>query len=309
MPANIATHPQLWLGIFFLISGLWTLSLLDTAGKLLGMAGYHVVMIAWMRYTINTIFMAATLMPLYKRRHGRSILHSNNPRLQFIRAVALLLSTLMFFSVLKIVPLAEGTAMNFCAPLIVLAVSPWLLGETTYISRWIAVGVGFTGMLIVIRPGGDIPAHGVVLGLLSAATYAAVSILNRKANRADDPMVTLFYGGLIGMVLSTLMVPFFWSPHTPDTTEWLILASTGITSTIGHLFMNTAYKHAEASVLTPFAYTQIISATTMGWLVFGQFPDAVTILGVAIICASGMGIAWVEHRRAHPLRKAIQTPA
>jgi len=139
--------------------------------------------------------------------------------------------------VIKIVPLAEGTAMNFCAPLIVLAVSPWLLGETTYASRWVAVAVGFIGMLIVIRPGGDIPPHGVVLGLMSATVFAFVSILNRKANQADDPLVTLFYGGLIGMILSTLLLPFFWSPHMPDTFEWLIMASTGVTSTIGHFLL------------------------------------------------------------------------
>lgn len=303
MPANIASHPQLWLGIVFLVSGLWTLSLLDTAGKLLGISGYHVVMIAWMRYSINTVFMAATLMPLYKRRHGKSILRTTRPRLQVARALLLLLSTLLFFSLLKIVPLAEATAMNFCAPLIVLAVSPWLLGESTYLSRWIAVAIGFTGMLIVIRPGGDIPAHGVLLGLLSATVYAFVSIFNRKANQADDPMVTLFYGGLVGMVVSTLLVPFFWSPHTPDATEWMILASTGVSSTIGHFLLNSAYRHTEASVLTPFAYSQIISATVLGWLVFNQFPDSVTILGIAIICASGMGIALVEHRRAHPKLK------
>lgn len=293
-------RPKLWLGILFLISGLWTLTLLDTAGKLLAMSGYHVVMIAWMRYSINTIFMALTLAPLYRRRYGKSILQSTRPRLQVGRAALLLISTLLFFSVIKIVPLAEGTAMNFCAPLIVLAVSPWLLGETTYASRWVAVAIGFIGMLIVIRPGGDIPPHGVALGLMSATVFAFVSILNRKANQADDPLVTLFYGGLIGMILSTLLLPFFWSPHMPNTYEWLIMASTGVTSTIGHFFLNSAYKHAEASVLTPFAYAQIISASTMGWLVFGQFPDAVTILGIAVICASGMGIAYVEHKRAHP---------
>ena len=120
------------LGIIFLISGLWTLSLLDTAGKLLALAGYHVVMIAWMRYTINLFFMAATLAPLYRRRHGRSILKSNRLGLQLGRGALLLASTLIFFSVLKIVPLAEGTAMNFCAPMIVLAISPWLLGERSY---------------------------------------------------------------------------------------------------------------------------------------------------------------------------------
>lgn len=299
-PLSPARRPKLWLGILFLISGLWTLTLLDTAGKLLAVSGYHVVMIAWMRYSINTVFMALTLAPLYRRRYGKSILQSNRPRLQVGRAALLLISTLLFFSVIKIVPLAEGTAMNFCAPLIVLAVSPWLLGETTYASRWVAVAVGFIGMLIVIRPGGDIPPHGVVLGLMSATVFAFVSIFNRKANQADDPLVTLFYGGLIGMILSTLLLPFFWSPHMPDTNEWLIMASTGVTSTIGHFLLNSAYKHAEASVLTPFAYAQIISASTMGWLVFGQFPDAVTILGIAVICASGMSIAYVEHKRAHP---------
>ncbi len=288
---------KLWFGIACLVLGQWTLSLLDTAGKLLTQAGYHVVMIAWMRYTINTAFMAVTLAPLYYRRNGKSILHARRPGLQIFRAALLLLSTLVFFSVLKIVPLSEGTAMNFCAPLIVLAVSPWLLNERTYPSRWIAVGVGFIGMLIVMRPGGGIVPAGVMLGAASAIVFAMVSVLTRKANQVDHPMVTLFYGGVVGMLASTLIVPFFWSSHMPTTREWLILASTGVTSTIGHFFVNSAYKHAEASLLTPFFYLQIISATTMGWLVFKQLPNALTALGIAIICASGMGTAYIEHRR------------
>jgi drug/metabolite transporter (DMT)-like permease len=297
---DIAPRTKLWAGIASLIVGQWTLSLLDTAGKLLALAGYHVVMIAWMRYLINTVFMAITVAPLYRRRTGKSILQSTQPGLQVVRAILMLLSTLIFFSVLKIVPLSEGTAMNFCAPLLVLAVSPWLLGEKTYASRWIAVAIGFIGMLIVVRPGGGIVPEGVALGLASAAVFALVAILTRKTNRTDDPMVTLFYGGLTGAVASSLIVPFFWSPHMPTRTEWLVLASTGITSTIGHLLVNNAYKHAEASLLTPFAYLQIISATVMGWLVFNQLPDSLTAIGIGIICASGMGIAYVEHRRTHP---------
>lgn len=292
-------HPdnKLWLGILCLILGQWTLSLLDTAGKLLVLSGYHVVMIAWMRYAINTVFMAVTLVPLYRRRTGKSILHSEHRGLQIFRAILLLLSTIVFFSVLKIVPLAEGTAMNFCAPLIVLAMSPWLLKEKIYPSRWVAVAVGFAGMLIVVRPGGSISPIGVALGLLSASIFAMVFIFTRKVNRTDDPMVALFYGALVGTIGSSLFVPFFWSSHVPTTTEWLILASTGISSTVGHYFVNSAYKHAEASLLTPFSYMQIISATTMGWLVFHQLPNALTALGIGIICASGMGIAYVEHRR------------
>jgi len=101
-----------------------------------------------------------------------------------------------------------------------------------------------------------------------------------------------------------MMVPFFWSAHTPTAIELAILVSTGISSTIGHFLQNSAYRHAEASVLTPFFYAQIISASGMGWLVFGQFPDSITVLGIAIICASGIGIAYIEHKRAHPLPPA-----
>lgn len=297
---HTAHRAKLWLGIACLVLGQWTLSLLDTAGKLLALAGYHVVMIAWMRYTINTVFMAVTLVPLYRRRTGKSILQSAQPKLQMLRALLMLISTLAFFSVLKIVPLAEGTAMNFCAPLLVLAASPWLLGEKTYASRWIAVAVGFIGMLIVVRPGGAIAPLGVLMGLISASTFACVAMMTRKTNIKDDPMVTLFYSGLGGMLFSSLAVPFFWSSHMPTTQQWLILASTGVTSTIGHFFVNSAYKHAEASLLTPFFYLQIISATTMGWLVFNQLPDSFTALGIAIICGSGVAIAFVEHHRQHP---------
>ena len=296
MPQAIS-HTKLWLGIACLVLGQWTLSLLDAAGKLLAQSGYHVVMIAWMRYSLNTLLMAAVLAPHFRRRHGRSILHTRRPRLQVFRAALLLLSTVVFFSVLKIAPLSEGTAMNFCAPLFVLAISPWLLKEKSYASRWVAVAVGFCGMLIVVRPGGSISPLGVMLGLLSALVFAAVVVLTRKTNQTDHPMVTLFYGGLVGMVISSAIVPFFWTPHTPSTKEWLILASTGVTSTVGHLLVNSAYKHAEASLLAPYAYLQIISATTMGWLVFGQLPDALTAVGIGIICAGGIGIAFVEHRR------------
>lgn len=290
---------KLWLGITCLVLGQWTLSLLDTAGKLLAQSGYHVVMIAWMRYSLNTLLMAAVLAPHFYSKHGHSILRTRRPGLQLLRSALLLLSTIVFFSVLKIVPLSEGTAMNFCAPLFVLAISPWLLKEKSYVSRWIAVAVGFAGMLIVMRPGGSIAPTGVMLGILSALIFAAVVVLTRKTNQYDHPMVTLFYGGLVGMVISSAIVPFFWTPHVPSTTEWLILASTGVTSTVGHLLVNSAYKHAEASLLAPYAYLQIISATTMGWLVFGQLPDGLTAVGIAVICAGGVGIAFIEHRRVH----------
>ena len=118
-------QPKTWLGILLMISGLWTLSMLDSTNKLLALSGYHVVMVAWIRYTSNTLLMAATIVPLYRRRTGKGIFETTSPRLQIARGCILLLSTLLFFSMLRIMPMAEATSLNFCAPLIVMAVDAW----------------------------------------------------------------------------------------------------------------------------------------------------------------------------------------
>ncbi len=302
---GLAPEIKSWLGIVLLVAAVSTLSMLDSVNKILAIAGYHVVMIAWIRYTGNTIFMVFTMVPMYQKRTGYSILKTNNLRLQLFRACMLLLSTLIFFTMLRIMPIAEATSLNFCAPLIVLAVSPWVLKEPSRMSRWIAVMIGFIGMLIVVRPGGDIPLAGVLLGACSACTFATFSILNKKLAKVDDPTVTLFYGAIVGMIISTIAVPFFWSIHTPSTIEWLLIVSMGLTSTLGHFFMNCAYKHAEASMLMPFTYMQIIAAATLGWLVFDQFPDGFTLLGILIICFSGAGIACYEYYLTHQRKGTV----
>jgi drug/metabolite transporter (DMT)-like permease len=131
------TELSAWFGIICLVCGLSTLSVSDSINKLLSSLGYHVVMIAWLRFTGNAVFMLFTMVPLYQRRTGRSILKTNNLRLQIARGCVLLLSSLIFFSMLRFMPIAEATALNFCAPLIVLAVSPWLLKEALSLPRWI----------------------------------------------------------------------------------------------------------------------------------------------------------------------------
>jgi drug/metabolite transporter (DMT)-like permease len=301
--SGIAHEPKTLLGVILLILGVSVLSMLDSVNKLLAIAGYHVVMIAWVRYTGNALLMSLTMVPLYQKRTGTSIFKTNNLRLQIFRGIMLLLSTLIFFSMLRIMPIAEATSLNFCAPLIVLAISPWLLNEPSRISRWVAVIVGFIGMLIVVRPGGDIPPMGILLGACSACTFATFSILNKKLARVDDPVVTLFYGALAGTLISSVAVPFFWVTHTPSSLELLMIFSMGVTSTLGHFFMNCAYKNAEASMLMPFTYMQIIAAATLGWLLFNQFPDGFTLLGILIICSSGVGIACYEYYLSHRRRR------
>lgn len=303
---GIAAEPKTWLGILLLIAAVSTLSMLDSVNKMLAIAGYHVVMIAWIRYSGNAIVMAFTMVPMYQRRTGQSIFKTGHLKLQLARGAILLLSTLIFFSMLRIMPIAEATSLNFCAPLIVLAVSPWVLNEPSRISRWIAVAVGFIGMLIVVRPGGDIPPIGVLLGACSATTFATFSILNKKLAKVEDPTVTLFYGAVFGAVVTSFAVPFFWSVHSPALLEWFLILSMGFTSTIGHFMMNCAYKNAEASMLMPFTYMQIIAAATSGWLLFDQFPDGFTLLGILIICSSGAGIACYEYYLTHQRKRTTR---
>jgi drug/metabolite transporter (DMT)-like permease len=290
------TELSAWFGIICLVCGLSTLSVSDSINKLLSSLGYHVVMIAWLRFTGNAVFMLFTMVPLYQRRTGRSILKTNNLRLQIARGCVLLLSSLIFFSMLRFMPIAEATALNFCAPLIVLAVSPWLLKEALSLPRWIAVIIGFVGMLIVVRPGGDIPPLGIILGICSAFSFSAFSLISKRLARDDDPTVTLFYGAIVGTVITSIAVPFFWSIHHPTTLEWVLILTIGIFGTFGHFLLNYAYKHADASMLMPFTYMQIIAAATLGWLLFDQFPDGLTLVGILIICSSGAGIAYYEYR-------------
>lgn len=287
-----------WIGIAYMILGLWTISALDCLSKSLMESGFHIIAIMWMRYMINLFFVLVTAVPWYQKATGKKAYKTQLPIYQVLRGIFFFLSVFLFYSMLNIMPVAEATTMNFCSPLLVLALSPLMLKEKSSKARWLAVLTGFAGMLIVIRPGGDIPPMGVVYGLMSATAYAFFSVLGRKLGTKDDPMVTLFYGVLTGTVICSVTVPFFWLTHLPSFNHVIALCSTGVVSTVGHLLVNTAYKNAEASILMPFTYVQIISATFFGWLCFGDFPDSMTLVGIAVICASGVGIAVYEYKKS-----------
>lgn len=269
------------------------LSALDASGKLLVMAGVPVLMVSWFRYAVHTALMTAVVLP----RRGAAIFRTQSLSRQLQRGALMILTTVLFFSVLKRVPLAEGTSMNFMAPLIVLALAPWLLGEPHRVHRWVGVSAGFAGMLVVVRPGGALDAAGVAMGLATAVTFALFQISTRRVAH-DDPLTTNYYGGLFGTVALTLALPLYW--HTPQLTawQWALLASTGLTGFIGHWLQAAAYRHAPATLLAPFSYLQIVAAATLGWLVFGQSPDGVTWIGIALICSAGLGVAlWERARR------------
>lgn len=288
-------------GILLHIAGLWLLSTLDASGKWLVLAGVPVLMVSWVRYAVHTALMTAVVLP----RRGTAIFQTRSLARQLVRGFLMIATTVLFFSVLARLPLAEATAINFMAPLFVMAMAPWLLGEPHRLHRWLGVLLGFAGMLVVVRPGSQLDPVGVALGLLTAFTFALFQISTRRVAH-DDPLTTNYYGGLFGTAALTLALPWFWVTPELSAWEWMLLLSTGLTGFVGHWLQAAAYSKSPASLLAPFSYMQIISAAILGWLVFGQVPGQTTALGIALICLAGVGVALTEARMAWQRTRAMR---
>ncbi|NYT44244.1 DMT family transporter [Pollutimonas thiosulfatoxidans] len=293
-PAYGVTRPIL--GISLVVLAAWALSGLDASGKWIMGAGVSLLMLCWVRYVVHLLLVLALVMP----SRGLGVFRCLRPGAQLARGSIMLLATLSFFTTLRYLPQAEATAINFLAPLIMLAVAPWVLKEPARLSRWVAAGVGFLGVLIIVRPSAGLDPIGTAFGLLTACMMAAQYIATRRV-AVDDPFTTLVWSGAVGSVVLTIALPFILPDALPflatlNGWHWFVLISTGFWGAAGHLLQIQAYRFAPASMLAPFVYLQIISAAALGWLIWGQFPDALSWLGVAVICASGITIGMVEWR-------------
>lgn len=295
-------------GIVLLILSTWALSSLDASGKWIMAAGLPLLVMCWVRYLIHLILVSLIIIPT----KGFKILKAKNPTDQVIRGLLMLFSTLSFFSALRYLPQAEATAINFLAPLLVLAAAPWVLKEPPRLSRWIATIVGFIGVLLIIRPDSGLHPLGVIFGLITAVFFSILFIVTRRV-ASDDAMTTLMWSGIIGSLLTTLIMPFMLPEIWPifktfGPLQWLALLATGTFGALGHLLQIQAYQRASASLLAPFAYAQIISATALGWLLWGQFPDQLSWVGIAIVCSSGIVVALLEWRSQRKPKQATANP-
>jgi drug/metabolite transporter (DMT)-like permease len=283
-------------GAFLLIASLWVLSVLDTTGKWVQAAGVSLIVLLCVRYGVHAI-----LLSLYagvQRNNIRWAVRSK--KIQLVRGLLMLLSSAMFFKTLSLIPLAEATTVNFLAPLITLALSPWLLKEPSRWYRWLGVTVAFIGVLLVLRPGA---ASFNFAGTTFAIGTAMVFSLYQMATRlvaTDDPIVTNLWGGWTGTIASICIALLTWTTPTLTAVEWLILISTGLSGLIGHLLQVSAFRHAAANALAPFFYFQIIAALFLGWAIFGQVPDILSYLGMGLIVSCGL---WVAHQERQSKRK------
>jgi drug/metabolite transporter (DMT)-like permease len=278
--------------VLFLLGAQGMFNLVDATGKYL-VQDFPVVTVVWARYFFHLLFMIAYIAVHWEP----GVLQSRRPGLQITRAVVLLGFALFLFAALKFLPQAEAVAISFVAPLLILSLAGPLLGEHVGWARWMAVIAGFIGMLIVVRPGSGLAPIGIAFALATLLCNAAFQLLTRKLAMTERPLATILYSAAVGTAGATLLLPFDWPDHWPNTWQAMLFLSFGITGSISHLLLIRAYRLAPASFIAPFIYGHIVMATISGWIFFGQFPDGATLAGIATICASGALIALYEQSK------------
>jgi len=286
------------LGVASLLLSLLLLTMLDGMGKWLMAVGVPLLIFCWFRYAIHLILLLGIILP----SRGLAVFKSNMPKLQCLRAVAMLGSALSFFTSLSYLHQAEATALIFIAPLLMLSIAPWVLKEPIRKSRWFAAGVGLVGVLIVIRPSSGLPAMGVLMGLITACLFTAQHLLSRMLAH-DSSFTTVLWSGAIGTAALSLCLPFVLPEavqilQSLSGLNWMFLILSGVAGGLGHLLQIQSYRFAPASLLAPFIYVQITFAATLGWFVWSHLPDKTTWIGIGIICASGIVNSLIEWRRS-----------
>ncbi len=284
-------RPDVLRGILLMCAGTAMFPFMNTAVKLLT-ARYPVAEIVWARFTGHLIIMLIVFLPQYRW----TLLRTRRPTVQIGRSVLMLVSNMVFVMAIGRVPLATASAIGFTSPLIVTALSVPLLHESVGWRRWTAVLVGFGGALLVIRPGSGFHHPAVLLLLASAVAYALYLIGTRWVSRYDNAATGIIFAALFGSLAMTVVLPFvFVMPRT--LWDGMLFCCLGLFGGVGHYLIIRAFQLGPAAVIAPLGYVELIGTSTLGYLIFDNFPDLWTWVGAGVIIASGIYVAFRERRR------------
>jgi drug/metabolite transporter (DMT)-like permease len=281
-------------GIALILASTVFLGASDVTAKYLS-ATLPSIEIAWIRFAVFALIMVPAMVPgspLFALRSAR-------PGLQLMRGVALLSSSLFFISGLRFLPIAEASATGFVAPLFVTALSIVFLGESVGLRRWLATAVGLIGVLIILRPGTGAFHPAAFFPLVSALAWACTLIMTRMMSGRERAATTMTWSSIAGVGILSVLVPFIWV--APSWHDILFGVFIGVASTAGQWIVVLAFRYADASVLAPFSYTQLLWVSILGFLVFGELPDIWTVTGAVFIVASGLYTAHRERVRRSQL--------
>ena len=276
-------------GVLFFMTAIFLISVVDTVCKVFT-KDLHSIQLVW-GYFVG-INLTLWVFFLFKGAKFSNLRRTERPLLQIIRPAFLVCSISSLFIGLTYLPIAEATVIGFVAPLFITALSVPILKESVDIHRWSAVAIGLVGVIIIIRPGGDLWHLASVMPLLGALFFALFQIITRLLAATERTHTTLFYTGLGGLAWSSLIVPFVWV--TPSITHIFVFLSTGAMGAVAHLCMISAFDRAEASLLAPYNYTKLIWVSVLGYLIFDDVPSLDMWIGAIIIVSAGFYVLYRE---------------
>jgi drug/metabolite transporter (DMT)-like permease len=280
-------------GILFMCGAGLLFPIMSGFAKFLGESGYSSLQVSWARAFGHIVFMLAFFVP----RFGLRMLKTRRPVIQFLRSLMLFSSNATNFFAITFIPLAKTASISLMAPLLVVPLARLILGERTTVARMMALVTGFLGVLIIIRPGTELFHWASLFAIASALGYAIYQVLTRRIAGIDPPETSAIYSSVVGAFGMFLVLPFIW--RTPESLrDILYFCSLGVIGAVGHYLVARALTNAPANIIAPFQYMQLIGSVAVGYFFFGDFPDALTWLGAAIIVASGLYIGWSQTRRA-----------
>jgi drug/metabolite transporter (DMT)-like permease len=281
-------------GVLLVMLAVFLFSSMDTLAKhMLKREAYPIGPLIWARYAVHLAFMLALLAP----RMGLELVRTRRPGLQIVRGLLLVGSTGFFYLSLSHLPLAEAAAISFVGPVLITAMSGPMLRERVTRRQWIAVALGFLGVLIIVRPGGGVFTAHAIYPLCSALMFSLYQVLTRKLAGRENPFTTLFFTALVGAAATSLPLPFTW--QTPQADQIPFILGIGLLGGLGHFFLIRAVEHTSPARLAPFIYTQLVWSTLLAYLAFDEFPASGSLLGMLVIVSAGMlAIDWRKIRRA-----------
>ncbi|MFP4237727.1 DMT family transporter [Rhodosalinus sp.] len=275
------------LGIWLMVATTFVFAVQDGISRHLA-GEYNVLMVVMIRYW----FFAAFVMTVAARRTGglRAAAATRQPGLQVFRGALLSVEICVMVLAFTLLGLVESHAVFACYPLLIAALSGPVLGERVGWRRWVAIGVGFLGVLIILEPGFGVFALEAAVPLLAALMFALYGLLTRFAARADSAATSFFWTGVVGAVVMTGAGLRVWEPMTPP--DWVWMGSLCLTGALGHFTLIKCYEVAEASAVQPFAYLQLVFASAIGIAVFDETVAPNVALGAALVVGAGLFTLW-----------------
>ena len=280
------------LPILLMIGAVFCFASMDATAKYL-MKEIGPAQTIWARYTVQAVIVTVLILPKINV-YGRT----NYPKLQFLRSVALMMATTLFFFAFSRLGLAEASAIFNISPVLITLGAFLFLREQIGPRRLIGIIVSLLGALIIIRPGTGVFSIYALLPLGAAIFYSTYSLATRFVGTDESPWTSLFYSAIFGAICYSIYIAFYWNPMSNNAILLTIII--GLFGTAGHICLIRALTLGEASLVAPFIYTNLLFTTIWGFVLFSNLPDFWTIVGALIIVAAGIYV-WARDRAVRPI--------